>query len=67
VTALSPATYYLVTRSNPDGAFIETTTANNTAWTSFRLTRDSMGNAKIEEVASAPCEGALCGTQLPDR
>src|SRR5688572_12029689 len=47
--------YYLVTTSNPDGEFLETTTANNTAWTSFRLTRDSKGNAKITEVASAPC------------
>jgi hypothetical protein len=67
VTGLPPAVYYLVTRSNPDGVFIETTTANNTAWTSFRLTRDSKGNAKIAEVASAPCSGALCGTQLPNR
>jgi hypothetical protein len=67
VTGLAPGIYYLVTRSNPDGAFIETTTANNTAWTSFRLTRDSKGNAKITEVGSAPCSGALCGTQLPNR
>ena len=59
--------YYLVTTSNPDGAFLETTTANNTAWTSFRLTRDSKGNAKITEVAAKPCTGALCGTSIPNR
>ena len=40
-----------MTTSNPDGAFLETDTSNNTAWTSFRLTRDSKGNAKIAEVA----------------
>ena len=36
-----PGIYYLVTTANPDGNFLETTTTNNTAWTSFRLTRDN--------------------------
>ena len=59
--------YYLVSTSNPDGAFLETDTSNNTAWTSFKLTRDSKGNAKITEVASAPCTETLCGVQVPNR
>ena len=37
------------------------------AWTSFKLSRDSKGNAKIAEVASAPCSGRLCGVQIPNR
>jgi Lysyl oxidase len=59
--------YYLVSTSNPDLAFIETDYGNNMAWTSFRLTRDSKGNAKITEVAAAPCTGKLCGVQIPNR
>jgi hypothetical protein len=59
--------YYLVSTSNPDQAFIETNYGNNMAWTSFRLTRDSKGNAKITEVAAAPCTGKLCGVQIPNR
>jgi hypothetical protein len=56
-----------VSTSNPDQAFIETDYGNNMAWTSFRLTRDSKGNAKITEVAAAPCTGKLCGVQIPNR
>ena len=48
-------------------AFLETTAADNTAWTSFRLTRDSKGNPNVAEVAAAPCSGTLCGTALPNR
>jgi hypothetical protein len=67
VTGASPGIYYLVSTSNADGAFLETTTTNNMAWTSFRLTRDSKGNAKVAEVAHSPCSGALCGEDLPNR
>lgn len=59
--------YYLVTRANPDGNFLETTTSNNSAWTSFRLSRDSNGNAKISEIDHSPCSGGLCGEQIPNR
>jgi hypothetical protein len=59
---------YLVSIANPDGNFIETTTTNNTAWTSFKVTRDSKGNAKVAEVSHSPCTGAsLCGEGLPNR
>jgi hypothetical protein len=67
VTGARPGVYYLVSTSNPDGNFLETTTSNNTAWTSFRLSRDSKGNAKVAEVAHSPCSGTLCGEDLPNR
>jgi hypothetical protein len=57
-----------VSVANPDGNFIETTTANNTAWTSFRITRDSRGNAKVAEVSHSACSTAsLCGEDIPNR
>jgi hypothetical protein len=67
VTGAPPGVYYLISTSNPDGAFLETTLDNNTAWTSFRLTRDSKGNAKITEVAHSDCSGTLCGEGIPNR
>jgi hypothetical protein len=67
ITGANPGIYYLVSTSNADGAFLETTTTNNMAWTSFRLTRDSKGNAKVAEVSHSPCSGALCGEDLPNR
>jgi hypothetical protein len=67
VTGANPGVYYLVSTSNPDGNFLETTTSNNTAWTSFRLSRDSKGNAKVAEVAHSPCSGTLCGEDIPNR
>jgi hypothetical protein len=67
VTGAKPGVYYLVSTANPDGNFLETTTANNTAWTSFRLTRDSKGNAKIAEISHSPCSGTLCGEDIPNR
>jgi hypothetical protein len=65
LTGAPAAVYYLVTTSNPDGAFLETTQTNNTAWTSFRLTRGS--NPKITEIAHSACLGALCGEDIPNR
>ncbi len=67
ITGVAPGTYYLVTRANPDGTFLETSLADNTAWTSFKLTRDSNGNAKIAEVSHSPCSGGLCGEQIQNR
>jgi Lysyl oxidase len=67
ITGAKPGVYYLVSTANAEGTFLETTTANNTAWTSFRVTRDSKGNAKVSEVASSACTGALCGVQIPYR
>jgi hypothetical protein len=68
ITGAKPGIYYLVSVANPDGNFIETTTTNNTAWTSIRITRDSKGNAKVAEVSHSPCSTAsLCGEDLPNR
>ena len=67
ITGAKPGIYYLISTANSDGAFLETTTANNTAWTSFSVTRDSKGNAKVSEVAHSPCSGSLCGEQIPNR
>jgi Lysyl oxidase len=67
VTGARPGVYYLVSTSNPDGNFLETTTANNTAWTIFRLTRDSKGNAKVTEISHSACSGTLCGEDIPNR
>jgi hypothetical protein len=68
ITGAKPGIYYLVSTANPEGNFIETTTTNNTAWTSFRITRDSKGNAKVAEVSHSPCSTvSLCGEDLPNR
>jgi Lysyl oxidase len=67
ITDAPPGVYYLVSTANAEGKFLETTTTNNTAWTSFRITRDSKGNAKVSEVAHSPCAGALCGEDIPNR
>jgi hypothetical protein len=67
ITGAAPGVYYLVSTANPDGNFLETTTANNTAWTSFRLTRSSKGNPKVTEISHSACSGTLCGEDLPNR
>jgi hypothetical protein len=68
ITGANPGIYYLVSTANPDGNFLETDTTNNQAWTSFRVTRDSKGNAKVAEVAHSQCTGAtMCGEDLPNR
>ena len=67
ITDATPGVYYLVSTANEEQAFLESDYTNNTAWTSFRLTRDSKGNAKVVEVATSPCSGDMCGVQLPNR
>ena len=67
ITGAKPGIYYLVSTANEAGNFIETDKTNNTAWTSFRLTRDSQGKAKIVEVSHSPCSGWQCGEGLQNR
>jgi hypothetical protein len=67
ITGAKPGIYYLVSKANSEGNFIETTTANNTAWTSFRIIRDSQGNAKVTEVSHSPCSGWQCGEDIQNR
>jgi hypothetical protein len=44
----------VVTTANPNHKFIQADTTDNTAWTSFQLTRDSGGNAKLTEISHSP-------------
>ena len=68
ITGAPAGLYYLVSTVNPDDVFIEETNSNNTAWTSFLLTRQSNGNAKIEVTGHSPCAvPALCGIGVPNR
>ena len=67
ITHVPAGIYYLLTKANPDENFLETTTSNNSAWTSFRLSRDNNGKAKITEISHSPCSGGLCGEQIPNR
>jgi Lysyl oxidase len=66
LTGQPPGVYYVVSTTNPDLAFLESDYGNNTAWASFRLRRDSQGNAKIDRVAHSACVGTLCGA-TPNR
>lgn len=68
LTGAPAGLYYLVSTANPDGLFMETDYANNTAWVSFWLKRDSNGNAKIEIINHSTCDTpGLCGEQVPNR
>jgi hypothetical protein len=68
VTGAPVGVYYLVSTANPEGNFLEADTTNNTAWTSFRLTRDSKGNPKISLISNSPCGSpGMCGAQSTNR
>jgi hypothetical protein len=68
ITGAPVGDYYLVSTSAPDAVFVEKDTTNNTAWTSFRLTRDSKGNPKITVTGNSPCDSpGLCGAQKENR
>lgn len=61
ITGAPAGIYYLVSKANPVEIFLESDYTNNVAWTSFRLVRESSGNAKIELISHSPCAGDLCG------
>lgn len=68
ITGAEPGLYYLVSISNPNGVFLETDTTNNTAWTSFELTRDSQGNPKVEAIDHSECDSpGMCGEVKANR
>jgi hypothetical protein len=68
ITGAPPGLYYLVSTTNPDGAFVEKDLSNNIAWVGFMLSRDSNGNPKIKIVSRSPCESdGLCGDKAPNR
>ena len=60
--------YYLVSTTNPTGAFLEQSKTNNTAWVKFTLSADSNGNRKVTVTAHSPCESpGMCGDLSPNR
>ena len=61
--------YYLVSTTNPTGAFLEQDKTNNTAWVRFTLSNDSNGNRKVTVTANSPCESGtgLCGERSTNR
>lgn len=68
LTGVAPGRYYLVSTTNPLGTFIEKDLTNNTAWTSFDLSYDNTGNAKITLVGHSSCESpGLCGERSANR
>ena len=61
-------TYYLVSKSNPDGFFIEKTLKNNEAWVEFNLIRDSRRKSQDRPLPGhSACSGGLCGEDFPNR
>ena len=69
LTGAPPGPYSLVSISNPGNRFIEQDYANNRAWQSFTLSRDSKGNPKITLGATSDCAlgTGLCGEQTANR
>ena len=68
MTGAPAGIYYLRVHVNDDGVFVESNTTDNVAWRSFRLTRDSQGNPKIEYVSGSACTSPnMCGNEIPNR
>ncbi len=69
LTGIPNATdYYLVSTTNPTGAFLEQDKTNNTAWAKFTLSTDSSGNRKVTVTDHSPCESpGMCGELSPNR
>lgn len=60
--------YYLVSVSNPNGAFLESDRTNNTAWVRFALTGAGTGNRKVTQLEHSPCDSpGLCGEVSANR
>jgi hypothetical protein len=68
ITGAPVGVFYLTVDVNDDDLFVESNTANNLSWVSFRLTRDSKGNPKISLIGHSACASPnLCGEGLPNR
>ena len=60
--------YYLVSTTNPTGAFLEEDETNNAAWVKFTLSSSSNGNRKVTVTGHSPCENpGLCGERSANR
>ena len=67
-TGAAPGIYYLTVNVNDDDKFVESDRSNNLSWSSFRLSRDSNGNAKISVISHSACSSPnMCGEALPNR
>jgi hypothetical protein len=67
-TGAAPGVYYLTVNVNDDGKFVESDRSNNLSWSSFRLSRDSNGNAKLTPISHSACSSPnMCGEELPNR
>lgn len=70
ITGVSEGTeYFLVSITNADARFVESSYGNNTAWQGFTVSRDSEGNPKIVLTGHSPCDAGtgLCGEQSANR
>lgn len=69
MTGLAPGVYYLTHLADPANHWREAASSravaenNNFTWVQFRVTRDSMGNAKVEVLGDSGCDShpAQCG------
>ncbi len=60
--------YYLVSTTNPTGAFLEQDKTNNTEWVEFTLSSESNGNRKVTVTDHSPCEDpGMCGERATNR
>jgi hypothetical protein len=67
-TGAAPGVYYLRVLVNDEAKFIESNYADNLAWVSFSLGRDSSGNPKITLISHSACGPVnMCGEALPNR
>jgi Lysyl oxidase len=68
LTGAPVGTYYLSVLVNDERKFVESNYTDNQSWVSFRLTRDSSGNAKIALISHSACSSPnMCGEALPNR
>ncbi len=62
ITGARAGTYYLISKVNATGRFIEEAYTNNRAWVGLQLRRDASGRASIRLLSHSPCIGALCSS-----
>lgn len=68
VTGAPVGVYYLRIHVNDESVFVESDEADNVAWVSFQLSRDSQGNPKIDLIDHSDCAPVnMCGESLPNR
>jgi hypothetical protein len=61
ITGAPLGVYYLVSKANPAGKFIEARYSNNRAWVKFEIRRNALGHRTIRILGHSSCTGGLCG------